>query len=258
MRTILYNLYKLGLFKRIIPSFLKIYIKIFKKNEIVIKHREILLNLNLLNPIDREIFLRDNYEEEQLNYLSKIIDDKKIQYFFDIGAHMGYYSINLAKKKISIIAFEPIKKNFEQLKKNKSLNKLENLDIHNFALSNKKKDIIMWVPDINKTGGFSIYDNNDEETQKYDQKKVFKIINKAEKGDDVIDYKGKKIAIKLDVERHEMKVLEGLNNILLNNDIILQVEIFKERESSIIEFLKSKNFTFLKSIKRDFYFKNFN
>ena len=170
---------------------------------------------------------------------------------------MGYYSINLAKKKISIIAFEPIKKNFEQLKKNKSLNKLENLDIHNFALSNKKKDIIMWVPDINKTGGFSIYDNSDEENQKYDQKKVFKILNKAEKGDDVIDYKGKKIAIKLDVERHEMKVLEGLNNILLNNDIILQVEIFKKRESSIIEFLKSKNFTFLKSIKRDFYFKNF-
>ena len=98
MRTILYNLYKLGFFKRIIPSFLKIYIKIFKTNEIIIKHREILLNLNLLNPIDREIFLRDNYEEEQLNYLSKIIDDKKIQYFLDIGAHMGYYSINLSKK----------------------------------------------------------------------------------------------------------------------------------------------------------------
>ena len=93
--------------------------------------------------------------------------------------------------------------------------------------------------------------------QKIRSKKVFKIINKAEKGDDVIDYKGKKIAIKLDVERHEMKVLEGLNNILLNNDIILQVEIFK-KGTSIIEFLKSKNFTFLKSIKRDFYFKNFN
>ena len=143
MRKILYNLYKLSLFKRIIPSFLKIYIQIFKKNEIVIKHREILLNLNLLNPIDREIFLRDKYEEEQLNYLSKIIDDKKIQHFLDIGAHMGYYSVNLAKKKISIIAFEPIKKNFEQLKKNKSLNKLENLEIYNFALSNKKKDIII-------------------------------------------------------------------------------------------------------------------
>ena len=23
----------------------------------------------------------------------------------------------------------------------------------------------MWVPDINKTGGFSIYDNSDEETK---------------------------------------------------------------------------------------------
>ena len=54
-----------------------------------------------------------------------------------------------------------------------------------------------------------------------------------------------------------MKVLEGLNNILTNNDIVLQVEIFKQREAYIMEFLKSKNFTFFKSIKRDFYFKNF-
>ena len=115
----------------------------------------------------------------------------------------------------------------------------------------------MWVPDIKKTGGFSIYDNNDEEIKKYDETKVFKIINNAEKGDDIIKYKGKKIAIKLDVERHEMKVLEGLNNILTNNDIVLQVEIFKQREAYIMEFLKSKNFTFFKSIKRDFYFKNF-
>ena len=115
----------------------------------------------------------------------------------------------------------------------------------------------MWVPDINKTGGFSIYDINDEEIKKYDQKKIFKTINRAEKGDDIINFKGKKIAIKLDVERHELKVLEGLYNILKNNDIILQVEVFQKREASIMRFLKSKNFTLLKSIKRDFYFKNF-
>ena len=121
MRTILNNLYKLGFFKRIVPSFLKIFIKIFKKNEIIVKHKKIFLNLNLFNPIDREIFLRDSYEEEQLNYLSKIIDDKKIQYFLDIGAHIGYYSVNLAHKKITIIAFEPIKNNFEQLKKIRAL-----------------------------------------------------------------------------------------------------------------------------------------
>ena len=52
-------------------------------------------------------------------------------------------------------------------------------------------------------------------------------------------------------------MLEGLSNILLNNDVILQVEIFDKRETIIKQFLKSKNFNFLKSIKRDFYFKNF-
>ena len=257
MRKILIKIYKVRLFKRLIPSFLKIYIKVFKKNKIKNKHKDLYLNLNLLNPIDREIFLKDNYEEDQLNYLTKIIEDKKIEYFLDIGAHMGYYSLFFAKKDIKTFAFEPIKNNFEQLKINKDFNKLENLSIYNFALSNEKREIKMWVPDLNKTGGYSIFDENDEEMRKYDQSKIIKKSNRAEKGDDIIDLKRKKIAIKLDVERHELKTLEGLKNLLINNNIILQVEIFEKREENVINFLKSKNFLLIKTIKRDFYFQNF-
>ena len=33
----------------------------------------------------------------------------------------------------------------------------------------------MWVPDKNKTGGFSIYDRDDEEINKYNEEKIFKI-----------------------------------------------------------------------------------
>ena len=152
MRYILINLYKFRLFKRIVPSLLKIYIKIFKKYEIIIRHKEILLNLNLLNPIDREIFLKDNYEEKQLNYLTHIIDEEKIQYFLDIGAHMGYYSINLSKN-IGIITFEPILKNFEQFEKNRNLNKSKNIEIYNFALSNEKRRLQCGYPTLTN-GGF--------------------------------------------------------------------------------------------------------
>ena len=258
MRKILIYIYKITLFRRLVPSLLKIFIKVFKKNKILVKHKELYLNLNLLNPIDREIFLKDNYEQDQLNYFTKIIKEKKIEYFLDIGAHLGYYSLFFAKKNIKTFAFEPVKDNYEQLKKNKDFNKLKQLSIYNFALSNQKKEIEMWVPDINKTGGYSIFDDNDEETKKYDQSKIRKIMNRAEKGDDIINLRGKKIAIKLDVERHELKTLEGLNNLLINNNILLQVEIFKKREENVINFLKSKNFFLIKSIKRDFYFQNFN
>ena len=117
MRNILQALYKIGLFKRIVPSILKIIIKSLRLNELIIKNKNILLNLNLNNPIDREIYLKGNYEKEQIDFLLDQIQENNINYFLDIGAHMGFYSVNVSKKNISIYAFEPIKNNFEQLKK---------------------------------------------------------------------------------------------------------------------------------------------
>ena len=70
-------------------------------------------------------------------------------------------------------------------------------------MSDKKQNITMWVPDKNKTGGFSIYDSNDEEVSKYNKKKTFEIESKSDLGDNLMDIKNEKIAIKIDVERHE-------------------------------------------------------
>ena len=56
--------------------------------------------LNPKNPIDREVYLKDYYEKKQISFLEKEIDKNNIDIFIDIGAHMGFYSINLSKKKI--------------------------------------------------------------------------------------------------------------------------------------------------------------
>lgn len=257
MQIILKNIYKYKFFKRILPSVLKRFVRIFKVNSIIIKHEKILLNLNLNNPIDREIYLKGEYEREQIAFLSDLIDQYKIQYFLDIGAHMGFYSIKLSKKEIKIYAFEPVKNNYEQLKQNKLLNKFNNLEIYNFALSNENKNIVMWVPDINKTGGFSILDHKDEEIEKYNKEDLIKINASSRIGDEIINFKKNKIAIKIDVERHEQYVLEGLNNLLSNNMVILQVELFDKRKEKIQNYLKEKKFRIFKIINQDHYFKNF-
>ena len=47
-------------------------------------------------------------------------------------------------------------------------------------------------------------------------------------GDEFIKLKNETIAIKIDVEGHEINVLEGLKNILKRNKVILQVEIYEK------------------------------
>ena len=77
--------------------------------------------LNFLDPVDKEIILMKEYETEQVNILINNIKKYHINYFIDVGANCGYYSLIVAKK-IKIISFEP---NIEAiLKFKKSLNKI--------------------------------------------------------------------------------------------------------------------------------------
>jgi len=62
--------------------------------------------------------------------------------FFDIGANVGWYTINLAKnlEKVNFFAFEPIPMTFEKLKANVELN-LVNVNVHNFGFSNQEQEL---------------------------------------------------------------------------------------------------------------------
>ena len=76
--------------------------------------------------------------------------------------------------------------------------------------------------------------------------------------DDLSDkIKNDKIAIKIDVERHELKVLQGIDNLLISNKVILQVELFESRREITKNYLINKGFKKFDCINRDYYFKNF-
>ena len=58
----------------------------------------------------------------------------------------------------------------------------------------------------------------------------------------MLDIKNKKILVKIDVERHEKKVLEGMSKLIKQNDIILQIEIGEQNKNEVFNYLK-KNTT---------------
>lgn len=258
MRNLFKFLYKFKLLKRLIPSLFKLVVKIFKIKKIKIKHNNLTLLLNPKNPIDREIYLKDYYEKNQISLLEKEIDKNNIDIFIDIGAHMGFYSINLSKKKIKIFSFEPIKKNYNQFKENILINKIENIKSFNCALSSKKSTIKMWVPDENKTGGFAIFNIHDEALKKYKRNQIHSEYSKADLGDNLLNFRQKKIAIKIDVERHEEEVIMGITKLLKNNNIIIQIEIFDERKEKIFKIMNNRKYFLFNSVENDYFFKNFN
>lgn len=64
----------------------------------------------------------------------------------DIGANMGWYSINIAKTypSCTVHAFEPIPKTYSFLERNIRLNAPINVIPHHFGLSNEEKDIVFY------------------------------------------------------------------------------------------------------------------
>ena len=72
--------------------------------------------------------------------------------------------------------------------------------------------------------------------------------------DDLLNYKNKNILIKIDTEGHEKFVLEGMQKLIKNNNIFLQIEIWSKNFKTVQETLNQLDFIFLKRIENDYYF----
>ena len=245
---------KIPVFKRIYPSFACRFFNIFKKNFFIYKFRNIYLYLNINDPIDRSVYLFDFYEDAQIKYLSEIFKKNKINYFFDIGSNCGIYTLIIAKlfKKVKVLSFEPIKSTFLNLKKNISLNtKLKNIKKYNYGLSNKNLMLKMKAlvkKGFIQSGGFGVVKKKDNLKNLHTEYAIFK------KADDEFKFKKKIICLKIDVEVHEIFVLDGLNYIFKNNKIFLQIEIFPSNYNKVNKKLKHFGFRKINQINADFYF----
>ena len=92
-------------------------------------------NLDLTKPTQRTIFFACKYENKILNVFKKNLKSNDI--FFDIGAHIGYYSLILSNylKNGMIYSFEPNSLNYKLLEENVKSNGLKNVITENLAVS---------------------------------------------------------------------------------------------------------------------------
>ena len=220
------------------------------------------MKINILDPIDKEIFFKNAYEENQMKILMDNIKDSKNPIFLDIGANKGIYSLTLAKKfkDLKIYAYEPVLSTFKNFLYNIFLNKLTNrIKTFNFGLSDTagvKKMVSIKRKNYIQSGGYSFKINKllqkDNVIENYDTKI----------GDKVLNFVNKKLFIKIDVEGYELNVLKGIKSLLKRNKVFIQIEIFNQNFETVNNFLKENNFSFIKNIKdkslvSDYYYKNF-
>ena len=164
---------------------------------------------------------------DEKKFLKKIFGKKKI-FYIDIGTNEGNFLeyLNSQFKFKKIICFEPIKELANNLQ-----NKFPDVEVNNFALSNKKTKKKFFEYKISSQS--SIYKQNDTFKSLKELKKIYKI--------DTVSFdqkfnKNKKIDFcKIDVQGEEMNVLKGMKSNLKKKNIhLIKIEIsFLERYQGV-------------------------
>ena len=242
-------LLKIPILNKLISSLGVRLLKLLNKNRGYYKINEINMFLDFLDPIDREIIITKEYETKEISTLTKLIDDNKSNYFIDVGANCGFYSLNISSKykDLNILAFEPNIDAYQRFNKTLegNIDKFQNIKIYNYGLSDKKSKLKMRskIKDgYTQTGGSTIHDG-----ETYNNVSIYDAY--FEQGDEKLKFINSNLAIKIDVEGHEFNVLLGLKKLLTNNKCILQIEIFNDNFDKSNNFLVNNNFKKISEIK---------
>ncbi len=203
-----------------------------------------------------EILNFNFYENEEFKMLLRLIGENDI--IFDIGANIGWYSINIAKlrPKCKIYAFEPIPKTYALLIENIALNESKNISTFNFGFSNENTFITFYYnPKL--SGNSSIQNLSHSDCIEEIKATVKKIDDYVRESKISIDF------IKCDVEGAELFVFKGGADTIKRDKPIVFTEMlrkwckpFNYHPNDIIKMFNSMNYKCF-SIKGSF-LKEFN
>ena len=248
---------KIPFLKRLVPSLVRRFLILIGKFSIDYNFYGLYLTLDIRDSLDRKILFNNEYEDQQLTFLYTKFHKLNISHFIDVGANMGIYSLLIANRfnDMKIYSFEPHPDVFNRFKKNIEQNSFDkNIQAMKLGLSDKKGIMFIEGPKqfgINQSGGASLQSKGSNKVD-------------VSTGDKEISLVGKNIAIKIDVEGHEIKTLNGFRNLFDLNNVFLQIEIFDENYDNTICLLEDYNFKLVKKINynhndttNDYYLSNF-
>jgi FkbM family methyltransferase len=154
----------------------------------------------------------DNGELWVLSNLLKAVRDAAPPVVFDVGANVGDYALQVLSRQedARVYCFEPARKSFELLCAN--LSNLPNVSLHNFGLGDKEESKTMYS-DSEASAIASVYHRRLEHinvSMDLKEEVSLKTLDGFCAGEGV----GHITLLKIDVEGHELKVLEGARRMI--------------------------------------------
>lgn len=170
--------------------------------------------------ISNEIICNDeNYSKREMHFLRDLAPKKDNGYFLDIGANVGTTSVYFRKNicsTLKYIAFEPLKINYKYLRLNCILNDCDDIQVENIGLSNTNEVKNMVLFD-GAFGSSMVMEGNGT----YEKCQFMTLDNYMRKNNiaaEELSY------IWVDVQCHELEVLEGALETLKQSEAALYIE----------------------------------
>ncbi|MEL7421036.1 MAG: FkbM family methyltransferase, partial [Cyanobacteria bacterium J06555_3] len=212
-------------------------LKFPNKNLVVDCHDyQLIVNSPRQSVIGRSIYETGVWEADVTEFISDKIQPGWT--IFDIGSHIGYYSLLFAKhagKTGQVHCFEP-SQTIETLRQNAELNQWANLKIHDFALFDREGTICM-----EQRGKTRVK----TETSEQDILVEMKIFDEWKKQANIKSFD----LFKLDVEGAEFNILQGMKETIEEFKPAILIEVHTEMlpefgfsASEVFDFLRSANY----------------
>jgi FkbM family methyltransferase len=205
-------------------------------------HNGLLMYVNPSEHIQQQLFWYGYYEKEVIQTWESLLHTGFV--VLDIGANAGYYSLIAAIRTKQVYAFEPSLAMRQQLESNIKLNAIRNISVEPCAVSDRNGTATLYLSSSDNSGmtGMQPAENFSGVTQ---------TINTVSIDEWIVTKDSLRIdMIKIDVEGAEMKVLEGMKNVLEKDHPGIFIEIipsllekYGSKAEDVFQFLDKFGYT---------------
>ena len=214
--------------------------------------------LDYRNHVDRKIILGKRFEAHQIVKLTALVRELRCDLFIDVGANFGLYAVLLGRscpELKQICAIEPQARNYQQLCANVFLNGLSDLVRPIQAGASSHRCTAKFLENVaNHTGMSRLAETAPAETNRDNFREVEVLVDRLDAM--VEPEEGARIALKVDVEGHELEVLAGASELLQNFPCVIQMEILGEQQVRVRQLCKTFDLVLREVIDCDHYFVN--